>query len=1273
MDKAYSRIVWQNQPSTATALGATNLNKTDVALNTIDDRVVGMDTSKANQSTVNSVVQSITYNESTGVLTITKVNGTSTNIDTKLEKLAVNFAYNPTTQQLDITLDDGTVQHVDMSALVTQYEFDNTGTIAFTLTAGRVTANVVNGSITAEKLHPDYLANLTVQAQIAEENKNIAIEQAGIATDAAGDAETYRDQALQYRNEAEGIVGVGIATESVPGLVKGAGNVSIETNGDMWAEPYKDKATQSGQSVQFPAADNGLVEITSIIGKYSIVPANPALPVSPDNIAVIHNVGDVPFNLGATGKNLFPPLNSLTNAGITLTQSSDGTITLNGTSTNVALFYVPVYIPLRGNYNLSANNTATSTISIKLSRNSSGGDYIRDMTLDSVNKSLAFNVTSDVISYIGVRVPSGVTLTNYAIKPQLETGSVATTYEPYKGNTKSVSDTYGALPDGTRDEFVSDGTTAKDIKRKGRVVFNGTEAVALAETLTNTLRFTIAQGTPNRKDDDSLMVCSHFRCTVRSTTADNEHIRNSATGSQTTLVIYINKTRLATQDAAGFKAWLSSQYSAGTPVAIDYPLATPIESPRDRIFLTSYSGTTNVYTTDPLQPTFTAVAKSELWNDRRNYLLSLDYDTPHYYYEGKKYLINNPYRFGGVLHLKGQMHCHTTNSDGANSPTDLVTAYKNAGYDFITITDHNVVTPDPGVSGITWIGNSVEESYLRHVNAFDVGTDYSGLQSTQDVMSYHKNKGRMTSLNHPNWKNQYILEEFEVKSYYDHNFIEVYNSVVNAYSEEQWDYALSSNRIVFGIAVDDCHDISAFAFNKGWVVVHTNTNLKDDILKSLRDGNFYASTGNDISITLNENVMTSSSTALSNFTFIGRNGRVLSTASNVTNASYTILGTESYVRVKSELVSDITKKAFSQPIFINEMREQYQYSDIYKNIVLSGVNRQALDNGGFDVWERGTSFDFGNTTGAKITADRWIYTQNSGTATIPETTVEKSTMPLDYVPLASNVYKINLNTVGNTSTSTNHYAALTQMIEEGAKNLCAMSKKITISFYARSSISGKKIATEFRLNYGTGGSPSTQVDIPGKVISLTDYWKKHSVTVTLPEVAGSVFGTNNDSYLRLSIWNYWGSAYNSRLGASSAEFPTSTGTVEFMAMTLNSTDLQLPYMPKGCTEESRNCQRHYTHNKELDSSATLYYMAIDTTTLLCNYQFPQTMMKTPTISISFGGVDKRIRKASDGTLLDATSVSVAGNKNMIVQITLTGVTLTAGSYYQFNITAETGF
>ena len=50
MERVYSRINWQNEPSINTPINDINLNKMDAAIYTIDGRVVGFDTTKANQS-----------------------------------------------------------------------------------------------------------------------------------------------------------------------------------------------------------------------------------------------------------------------------------------------------------------------------------------------------------------------------------------------------------------------------------------------------------------------------------------------------------------------------------------------------------------------------------------------------------------------------------------------------------------------------------------------------------------------------------------------------------------------------------------------------------------------------------------------------------------------------------------------------------------------------------------------------------------------------------------------------------------------------------------------------------------------------------------------------------------------------------------------------------------------------------------------------------------------------------------------------------------------
>lgn len=172
MQKAYERINWVNYPSTDTPINETNLNKTDYAIDTIDDRVITLDTTKTNQSDFLTVVQNVTLNTTTGVLTVTFVNGTTYTVDTKLEKIAINFVYDddptsPHYQQLVITLDDGTKQYIDMSTLITQYEFDNSTDIAFTVTDGRVSASIINGSVTRAKIDPDYLAQIDAQVNTA--------------------------------------------------------------------------------------------------------------------------------------------------------------------------------------------------------------------------------------------------------------------------------------------------------------------------------------------------------------------------------------------------------------------------------------------------------------------------------------------------------------------------------------------------------------------------------------------------------------------------------------------------------------------------------------------------------------------------------------------------------------------------------------------------------------------------------------------------------------------------------------------------------------------------------------------------------------------------------------------------------------------------------------------------------------------------------------------------------------------------------------------------
>lgn len=202
MQKIYSRTYWENFPSEKTSMNEKRLNNAEKGIDDLDDRIVAMDAAKVDLVKANNLVEEITYEEATGILTITKMNGSKDIIDTKLEKLAVNFSYNPQTQQLVITLDDGTTQNVDLSTLITEYEFLDSDTIAFELTSnGKVKAIVKEGSIEEKHLRPDYLADIKVESAKAVASAKSAGESETNAAKSATDAKDSADRAQGIESE----------------------------------------------------------------------------------------------------------------------------------------------------------------------------------------------------------------------------------------------------------------------------------------------------------------------------------------------------------------------------------------------------------------------------------------------------------------------------------------------------------------------------------------------------------------------------------------------------------------------------------------------------------------------------------------------------------------------------------------------------------------------------------------------------------------------------------------------------------------------------------------------------------------------------------------------------------------------------------------------------------------------------------------------------------------------------------------------------------------
>lgn len=200
--KIYSREYWENFPSEKTAINQSRLNNIEGGIDAIDDRVCALDTTKVDLTKANELVEEILWNESNGTLTVVKMNGSKAVIDTKLEKLAVNFKYNTQAQQLVITLDDGTVQNVDLSALITQYEFLEGDEIAFEVTSdGKVKPMIKGGSITEDKLQPNFLADIKVESAKAVNSATNAKASETNAAKSATDSKNSSDRAQGIENE----------------------------------------------------------------------------------------------------------------------------------------------------------------------------------------------------------------------------------------------------------------------------------------------------------------------------------------------------------------------------------------------------------------------------------------------------------------------------------------------------------------------------------------------------------------------------------------------------------------------------------------------------------------------------------------------------------------------------------------------------------------------------------------------------------------------------------------------------------------------------------------------------------------------------------------------------------------------------------------------------------------------------------------------------------------------------------------------------------------
>ena len=329
-------------------------------------------------------------------------------------------------------------------------------------------------------------------------------------------------------------------------------------------------------------------------------------------------------------------------------------------------------------------------------------------------------------------------------------------------------------------------------------------------------------------------------------------------------------------------------------------------------------------------------------------------------------LLYAPAASGQARWFKGNTHAHSLNSDG-DVPVDAVVRwYREHGYHFTFITEHEYFTDVAPLNALFAAGNrflviagqevtqriadSAHTGGVRqaHVNA--LGTtrlvptigEKNVATGMTIAATYARNgaaivaAGGILQVNHPNFI--WSVPLGDMMDLPDSTLFEVWNGHPIVYNqggtdstgqemlstEARWDSMLSRGKLLFGVADDDSHSYKPEdAENpdqarpgRGWIWVRADTLTRDAIIRALRRGDFYASTGitlKDLQVSTTEYRLEITPAGDRRYLteFIGKGGKVL--ARNTTlRPSYRSTGGEGYVRAR--ITDSSGRMAWTQPI-----------------------------------------------------------------------------------------------------------------------------------------------------------------------------------------------------------------------------------------------------------------------------------------------------------------------------------------------------------------------
>lgn len=216
--------------------------------------------------------------------------------------------------------------------------------------------------------------------------------------------------------------------------------------------------------------------------------------------------------------------------------------------------------------------------------------------------------------------------------------------------------------------------------------------------------------------------------------------------------------------------------------------------------------------------------------------------------------------------FRGNLHTHSTASDGRKTPAQVCAHYRRRGYDFISLTDHFLenygwpvtdTTPCRTNGFTTVFGAELHAPKtslgdLWHILAVGLPLDFAptGKSETGPRLAQRaRTAGAYVAAAHPAW---YDLTDRDVLSVKAANAIEIFNTTCHEHngkgeSTGYLDRLLSWGHRYHAIATDDAHFAPGRPdYCRNWVMVRSRRLHPESLVTALHAGHFYSSQGPQI-------------------------------------------------------------------------------------------------------------------------------------------------------------------------------------------------------------------------------------------------------------------------------------------------------------------------------------------------------------------------------------------------------------------------------------------